>query len=163
MKVIRVQGDGAKKLDSALKSIKGFVAKVGWVAKKKYENSEMTTAAAAAIAETGYPAKNIPQRAHGRPTIERRKKVWAKIAESEAKKIFDGKQTGKGAMEVLGLQAAGDWRETITQIFDPPLSPRTIAARLRKKKDRKTVGNLTKPLIDTTQMIESLTNAVEKE
>lgn len=163
MKIIRVQGDGAKKLDAALKSIKGFVAKAGWVTQKKYENSKMTTAGAAAIAETGYAPKNIPPRPHGRPTIERRKKVWAKIAESEAKKIFEGKQTGAGAMEVIGLQAAGDWRETITQIFEPPLSPKTIAARVRKMKGGKTIGNLTKPLIETKTMLNSLTNTVEKE
>lgn len=76
--------------------------------------------------------------------------------------MLSGSQTGEMAMERIGLKVANDWRETITKIFDPPLSPKTKAARLRKKKDRKTVGSLDKPLIDTSQMIESLTNTVEK-
>ena|ERR1043165_9642197 len=163
MKVIRVTGDGYKKLDAATKSIKGWQAKVGWVARKQYPDSEMTTAGAAAIAEYGAPSKNIPPRPIMRPTIAKQKNLWAQIARNEGKLILEGKQTGQGAMERIGLQAAGDARETITQIFSPPLSPKTIAARLRRYKNKKTVGNLTKPLVDTKTLLNSLTNTVERE
>ena len=163
MKVIRVTGDGSKKLESALKNIQGIAGKAGWVKEKHYENSDMTTAGAAALAESGSPTRNIPARPHAKPTIEENQNTWTRIAENESKKVLDGKQTGEGLMEVLTLKVAGDWRETITKIWSPPLSPKTIANRLRMKKNKKTVGNLNKPLIDTTQMIESLTNTVERE
>lgn len=146
-----------------MKSIQGWQSKVGWVARKQYENSKMTTAAAAAIAEMGSPDKNIPPRPIMRPTIRENKNLWAKIAANEAKKILQGNQTGENAMEILGLKAAGDIREKITQIYEPSLSPKTVANRLRKKKNKKIIGKLTKPLIDTEQMITSLTNTVERE
>lgn len=75
MKVIRIQGDGSKLLNNALKSLKGVIGKVGWVTGKKYENSEMTTAAAAVITDAGVPSKNIPARPHGRITISENKKM----------------------------------------------------------------------------------------
>lgn len=159
----RITGEGSKKLEIALKNLSGSIAKAGWVTNKQYDESQMTTAGAAYISEYGSPAQNIPSRPHGRPTIAENQAKWAKIAEAESKRILNGQQTSEGAMEILGLQAAGDWRETITKLLDPPLSPRTIAARLRKRKDKKSVGALDKPLIDTGIMLNSLTNVVEHE
>jgi hypothetical protein len=162
MKVLRITGNSGKKLESGLKNLKGLAAKVGWVKQKYYEDSEMTTAGAAALTEFGVPTKNNPPRPHGRQTIIKNKNKWIKVVNNESKKVIHGEQTGEVAMERIGLVAAGDWRKTITELFDPPLSPRTIAARLRKRKDKKTVGSLTKPLIDTGIMLGSLTNTVEK-
>lgn len=162
MTVSRMAGNGYKNLEIALKNLNGFEAKVGWVEKQQYDDSDMTTAGAAVLAEYGFAPRNIPARPTGGPTATRQKSFWARIAEAESKKVLTGRQTGEGMMEVLGLQAAGDWRESITQLFNPPLSPRTIAARLRKKADGKTIGNLTKPLVESSTMLNALTNTVER-
>lgn len=163
MKVIRIQGNGSKLLHQALDSIKGKVAKVGWVAEKKYPDSEMTTAAVAQIAEFGSPSRNIPARPIMRPTIRKRQNIWKRIAQAELKKVLAGQQTGEGVFETVGLQAAGDLRQRITEIIDPPLSPKTVAARKRQMANKKVTGNLTKPLVFTKNLLNSLTNTVENE
>ena len=61
----------------------------------------------------------------------------------------------------LGQLAAGDIRKKISEIQQPPLQEATVKARKRRYKDRKTTGNLTKPLVDTAVMVNSVTNTVE--
>ena len=162
VKVVRQVSSAGKQLEVALKNLKGKVGKVGWFEKSKYENG-ISVAQVATIQEYGYPPKNIPPRPFMRPTIENKRVEWQKVAESGAKAILKGNQTLYNVMEGIGLKAAGDIRKTISQIWSPPLSPRTIAARLRKRKNKKITGNLTKPLIDTGIMLGTLTNTVEDE
>lgn len=160
MKIERVSGAGSKQLEIALKNLQGKVGKVGWFEKSKYENG-ISVAYVATIQEYGYPAKNIPPRPFMRPTIVKQQVEWRKVAESGSKAVIEGRSTIGNVMEAIGLKAAGDIRKTISAVWSPPLSPKTIAARLRKRSDKKTVGNLTKPLIDTGIMFGTLTNTVE--
>jgi hypothetical protein len=162
VKVVRQVTDTGKRLEIALKNLEGKVAKVGWFEKSKYETG-VSVAYVATIQEYGYPAKNIPPRPFMRPTIVKNENQWKKIAESGAKAVLNGNQTVANIMEAIGLKAAGDIRKTISLVWQPPLSPKTIQARLRKRADNKTVGNLTKPLIDTGIMLGTLTNTVEDE
>lgn len=177
MGVKSVDGAGKKELEIALGSIKGWVGKSGWVAEKKYPDSEMTTAEVAAITETGSPAKNIPARPVVAPAINSHQQEWGIIIESETKKVFEGQQTGKGVLEKVTLVASGQIRENITKLVNPPLSIKTIKAReqqyagrrktraARKKQiaQRITSGKLDKPLVFTKYFLNSCTNAVEKE
>lgn len=160
--VVRQVTDAGKRLEIALKNLEGKVGKVGWFEKSKYETG-VSVAYVATIQEYGYPAKNIPPRPFMRPTIAAKEGEWRKIAESGAKAVLNGNQTAYTVMEAIGLKAAGDIRKTISLIWTPSLSPKTIQARLRKRSNNKTVGNLTKPLIDTGIMLGTLTNTVEDE
>lgn len=163
MKIERIKTSEAHTLDIALTQLAESrkVGKVGWVNGSQYIDGREYVAAVAAQNEFGNPSKHIPARPFMRPTIAKQQGEWKKLTEQGAKQILLGKQTAGDVLEAIGLKAAGDVRKTISQVYEPPLSPRTIAARLAKRKDKKTVGNLTKPLIDTGIMFATLTNVVE--
>ena len=160
--VIRQQTDAGKKLEIALKNLEGKVGKVGWFEKSKYDDGT-PVAAVAAVQEYGWPARSIPPRPFMRPTIISKQGEWRVIAENGAKAVLEGQATVYDVMEDIGQRAAGDIKKAISLVFTPPLSPRTIQARLNRKSNKKTVGNLTKPLIDTGIMFNSLINVVEDE
>lgn len=160
MQIVRVKTEAAKRLEVALTGIANKVGKVGWFAGSEYENG-VKVALVAAVQEYGYPAGNIPPRPFMRPTIAKQQKEWAGIAQRGAKEILRGSQTSAGIMEAIGLKAAGDIRKMISAIWSPPLSPRTIQARLSRRANKTHIGNLDKPLIDTGIMFGTLTNTVE--
>lgn len=164
MKTIRVTGEGAKRLDRALLEIKGKVGKVGWFEKSRYpEAPNLPVAYVATVQEFGDPHNHIPPRPMLRPTIIEKREEWKATAERSVRAIIAGKLSGLQAMEALGQKAAGDVRKKITQIISPPLSPVTIANRLKKRANKKKVGNLTKPLIDTGLLLATCINVTETE
>lgn len=163
MTIKRVKTKEAQRLQVALKNLDGKVGKVGWVHASQYIESRESVAAVAAQNEYGNPNKHIPARPFMRPTIEAESVNWSKIIEHGSKQVLKGNQTIGDVFETVGLKAAGDIRKTITKITTPPLSPVTIAARLNRRKDKNTIGNLTKPLVDTGIMLGTLTNTVEDE
>lgn len=163
MDAMRVAGPGEKKLQNLVNGLDSTnVGKVGWFKLSQYEDGT-PVAYVATIQEYGYPEGNIPARPMLRPTIISKKKKWAKMAEQGAKDILNGGSTIDSVLEKIGQSAAGDARKTITAITEPPLSPLTIQARLAKRSNKTKVGNLTKPLVDTGLLLNSLTNVVEPE
>lgn len=103
----------------------------------------------------------IPPRPFMRPTMAREKQAWLQIMGDGAKKVFLGTVSAKQVMEAVALRAAGDIAKTIAQLTSPPLKPSTIAARKRKMSDKKTVGSLTKPLVASGLLIQSVTGKAE--
>jgi len=91
-----------------------------------------------------------------RSTISKQHKKWVKTFEKAMKGM-----SAEQALELVGMQAAGDVQEMITSIQTPPLSPTTIHARQRKMADGKTVGNLTKPLVETALLLASIKSVVQ--
>jgi hypothetical protein len=187
MTVVITPGEGAKRLAAALKEIESKVGNVGWITGSRYEDvngkAGLPVAHVAAIQEFGSPSNNIPARPFLRPTITAKKQVWSKLGEDGIRAVFKGKATISVVMEKIGQAAAGDIKEAITRLVSPPLAPSTIAARVAKSnlskarrsdlsskirkgdklnaKDQKSIGGLTKPLIDTGVMLNTLTNSVE--
>jgi len=140
------------------------VGKVGWFENSRYPDADATQVAyVAAQNEYGNPNKHIPARPFMRPTIIAQQDTWKKVAEQGAKNILRGNQTSGDVLEMIGLKASGDIRKTISKILTPPLAQSTIEARIARHADKKTVGKLTKPLIDTGLMYGTLTNVVEDE
>jgi hypothetical protein len=164
VQVTRVPTSASKRLDIALKNLSGKVGKVGWFENAKYDTKgNPSVAYIATIQEYGYPGKNIPPRPFMRPTITAKQQQWRLVADQGVKDIIAGNATIEQVMDKIGLKAAADIKEKITLIMSPPLKPATIAARLRRHSNKKTVGNLTKPLIDTGYMYATLINTVENE
>lgn len=164
MSVHRVQGEAGKALEKALSNLDKKVGKVGWFANARYDDKKSTpVASVAAQNEKGNPNKNIPARPFIAPTIRAKQNEWAEIATSGARSVLLGKKTIVQVLEAIGLKAAGDIRKTISLITTPPLSPRTIQARLARRSNKKKIGLLTKPLIDTKHMYNTLTNTVGDE
>lgn len=169
--IIRIEGEGAKRLQNALNNLQGKVGKVGWFEKSKYpdivnpKTQKVTkgppVATVAAINEEGWAARNIPPRPFMRPTIIAKQKSWAKIAESESKKIIAGESTIGQAMEIIGSTAAGEIRDKISEIQTPALKESTKRARRAKRKSKKVSDSFYKPLVFDGILRGTLTNTVE--
>ena len=160
VQVKRVISPDGKSLEQALKHLEGKVGKVGWFENSKYEDGT-PVALIAAQNEYGNPAKHIPARPFMRPTVSSKQKEWADIAARGSKAVLANKATAGQVMELIGRAAVADIQKTISLLQEPPLSPQTIAARLAKRKDKKHVGSLTKPLIDTGVMFATLISIIE--
>ena len=160
VKVNRVVSPEGKALEIALKHLDGKIGKVGWFENSKYEDGT-PVALIAAQNEYGNPSKHIPARPFLRPTVASKQKEWANIAMRGSKAVLANKATAADVMELIGRAAVADIQKTISLIQEPPLSPATIAARLAKRKDKKHVGALTKPLIDTGLMFATLISIIE--
>lgn len=150
----------AKALDDLSKS--NYKAEIGWFENDKYQKNGISVALVAAQNELGNPKLNIPPRPFMRPAIQKNEKKWTKILEVEASKILEGKQSIKNALSIVAEDIAGDIRKEITLVKSPPLKRQTIRNRLRKYKDKQTVGKLDKPLIDSGIMLDTLTHIVNK-
>lgn len=152
---IRQQTAAARQLEQAMRDLRHKQSKVGWFESAKYEDGT-PVAYVAALNELGNNARPFM-----RPTIQERKQVWKAVGKQGARQVINGEATAGHMFELLGLQASGDIARTISSITEPPLSPRTIAARQAKMADGRTVGNLTKPLIESAHMFNTLTCIVE--
>lgn len=163
--VKRVKGAGYSELQFALENLEGGeVGKVGWFENSKYDDKNKTPVAyVAAIHEFGFMPKNIPPRPFFRPTILKRTRDWRLLANRLSNDIFHKRKTLYDALDLLTQKAAGDVRKTISLIETPALKPATIAARIRARKNKKHLGRLDKPLIDTGIMIGTLIGKVETE
>jgi hypothetical protein len=147
-------------LDLALKGIENKVGKVGFFKGSIYDNG-IPVAYVATIQEFGVPEKGIPARSFMRSTINEQQKNWSKIAEQGSRRVLSGKLQANDLMEMIGQKASGDMRKKISTITTPALKQSTINARMSKRADKTTVGNLTKPLVDSGLMLQSLTYVVE--
>lgn len=132
-KVTRTPGPGAKQLEIALKNLGNKNTKVGFPSPVKYPDGT-PVAYVGAIQELGSPERSIPPRPFMRPTAMRQQTQWRAIAEHGARAVIEGTATSQEAMELLGESAAGDMRQTVSQIYEPPLSMTTL--RLRKLKQQ---------------------------
>lgn len=161
-RVVRTPGPGKEQLRVFLEGLKtDKVGKVGWDKSAVYEDGT-PVAYVAAIQEFGYPAGGIRSRSFMRSTAAEQRDAWRLLAEDGARAILNGGATIDILLEGIGLQAAGDIAKKITQIHTPALKRATVRARMRRRADGKTVGNLTKPLVDTGYMVNSITNVVEE-
>jgi hypothetical protein len=67
------------------------------------------------------------------------------------------------ALNAAGQTAVSAVKTKIINGLEPPLSPRTVAARQRKRKGRKaqTAAQMT-PLVDTAQLLNAYTYVIKK-
>ncbi len=161
-KVVRKKNQAAydrlRKVSAALTNTE---LKVGWFESNRYPNGT-PVAYIATINEFGSPSRNIPARPFMRPTVIRGRDFWKEFVMQETKKAYNGRQTVSGMFNALGLNVSGEIGRSISEVFEPPLSPVTIRARLRKLENQVTIGNLYKPLVETGLMFTSVTYVVEE-
>lgn len=162
VKIKREKGPGYAIFEKLQKEAGIIEGKMGWDSSAVYPNGQKT-AQVAAIQEYGDPMKNIPPRLGMRDTIAKNKNIWKSNMNKGARAILSGKETTKSTFTKFMLGAEGDFVKHIATVQNPPLAESTIAARLRKRKDKLTVGLLTKPLIDTGYMLATFTSTVNNE
>lgn len=108
-------------------------------------------ATVAAANEFGDPAANRPPRQFFRDAIAANGKRWAK----GLGKLIHAGNSVENALMLTGEVVRGDIQDSIRKFTSPPLSPNT------RKKSAK--AGFDKPLIDTTQMINSADYEVRKD
>jgi hypothetical protein len=101
----------------------------------------------AAINEFGAPSRGQPPRPFFRRMIKAKSGEWPGALQ---KLLKASDYDAKTALEQLGAGIAGQLRQSITELVDPPLAPATVK---RKGFD--------KPLIDTSHMLNSITHQVD--
>lgn len=148
MSVRRVSGPASiSKAVATLEGLEGLEGKVGWFETAHYPDGT-PVAYVATIHEFG--AGPIPARPFMRPAVAEYGRAWVALMGQGAKAALNGTTSAAAVLEAVTLRAAGDVGKAIKAVTSPPLKPMTIA---RKGFD--------KPLVDTGQMLQSVTGKVE--
>ena len=109
-----------------------------------------------AVHEFGLPEQNIPERSWLRGGIRAAREKLSRVNIASLKDVLAGKATVTGALDKLGVVAAGEVkRGFVTQTF-APLKPATIAERKRKFGK-----SSTRPLVATGQLRQSVAHQLE--
>ena len=141
-------GPGVGKIVAALQGLDGLEGKVGWFESAHYPDGT-PVAYVATIHEFG--TGRIPARPFMRPAVADHGREWIDLLGQGAKAAISGGPSPAEVLEAVTLAAAGNVAEKIQAVTSPPLSPVTIK---RKGHD--------KPLVDTGQMVQSVTGKVER-
>ena len=169
------------KLEAIPKEFDGMVAQVGIPQGPRYaaDRGGQTVATIAAIQEFGAPGAGIPARPFIIPTAKKERSKWSKIIATGIKKVIKGNATVFDVLNVVGIQAAADMRNTIKEISSPELSPVTVLLRKWRNAGRQIdasvvdqarsaisrgvdPGSDNKPLNDKGVLLFSINNAVNK-
>lgn len=90
------------------------------------------------------------------------KEKWRKLIQDAWTSVFLGNIEADKAMEQIGTVIEGDIADEIRLGDYPPDKPSTIQIKKSRYKDQKTEGNLGKRLVDTGQMLNSVSHKVIK-
>lgn len=149
-KVIR-KGDGIQTVKKRFK--KSGTVDVGIIdagAHKDEEGlGEQTVAEIAFLNEFGGPRN--PERSFMRSTIKEKKKAVIALQKKLLVQIREGEMTIEKALGLIGKFMASAMSQKVVKLRDPPNSPATIAAK-----------GSSNPLIDTSQMVNSITYEVNR-
>ena len=140
-----------EKLEGKIAELKGLSVVVGVTAKSNARSDGLTNADLAMIHEFGSPAHNIPERSVLRKPLINNAEAVANLAKNAIGKFIAGEMSLETALGYVGEEAKGISKEAVTNGISPALKPATI----KHKKS-------SKPLIDTGQLLNSITYEVRK-
>lgn len=130
-------------------------------ANNRREDSPITNAALGYINEFGSPAQKIPARPFLEPGVEEAKPDIIKILGNAAITTQTSADDVDVALNKAGQKTRDTVKRRIQQSTDiEPLSPVTMHIRATRKKNKRT--GVMKPLIDTGQMLNSITYVVKE-
>lgn len=144
-------------LNGVIKELSSKVIKTGYFEHSKYEDGT-PVAFVAMVQEEGSLIQNIPPRPTLRPSMAKNKQTYADALQRGVKASINGDIELNGVLEQIGMLSAGHVGEEIRSMNDPPLSIKTIQARARRASSGMASS---KPLVDTGQMLQSVTSKVE--
>lgn len=142
---------GGDKIRAALAELAREVSKpgklrVGILEKARYPDGK-PVAMIAAIQEYGAPRAGIPPRPAVRRMIQEKEREWP---EGFKQALISTNYDVEKALNLAGAAIAGQWRQAIIDLWEPPLAPSTIAKK-----------GFDKPLIDTAHMLKSVDHEVK--
>jgi len=104
------------------------------------------------LGRSGAEYGGIPERSFIRSTFDRKVLSWQRLMGRATRQLYGPKRVNiRRVLGIVGEKAVADIRRTIRAGIPPPLMPETV--------DRK---GSSKPLIDTGQLVASITYAVRK-
>lgn len=116
--------------------------RVGFLSGAMYPDTGESVALVAYANEYGDSTRGRPPRPFFRNMIAQHKGEWgAALAKNLKATGYDGKKT----LERMGQGIAGQLKQSIVDLTDPPLAPSTVARK-----------GFSKPLIDTAHMLNSV-------
>jgi hypothetical protein len=142
---------GGEKFEAAMAVLTRMIGrpatlKVGFLENATYPDGK-PVAMIAAINEYGAPSRGQPARPFFRRMINAKQDEWPAAIAGVLR--ANGNDVEK-SLNIAGAAIAGQLRQSIVDLVDPPLAPSTIA---RKGFD--------KPLIDTSHMLKSVDHEVK--
>ena len=140
-----------EKLEGKIAELKGLSVVVGVTAKSNARSDEITNADLAMIHEFGSPAHNIPERSFLREPLINNAEAVANLAKNAIGKFIAGEISLETALGYVGEEAKGISKAAVADGISPALKPATIKRRKSSK-----------PLIDTGQLLNSITYEVRK-
>lgn len=155
---ITQDSSGSKALEKLADQIKSSKLEVGFFETAKYPDGT-PVAYVAAIQEFGNPAGNNPSRPFFRNAISQND-GWRPLATKAMSAVVGGRMELNQALNQMGLKMAADVKDSINDGSYEALKQSTLDARQSRKR---TKGVASKPLIDTAQMLQSVTYAVNGE
>jgi hypothetical protein len=157
---------GWQRMRKVAQQAEGSSVKVGVLEGEKdarvNEPTGITNTQLAAIHEYGSPARNIPERSFLRATLDANRDAYNAFIAQLVSHIFAGKLSVARALGMVGLKVVADIRARIRKGIAPPLADSTLwrkVAKGRKGRGKRNRGKSV-PLIDTGQLINSITHAV---
>lgn len=157
--------------DALTQKMPDYLIKAGWFEESKY-NDNTPIGGIAAVQNYGATINQskgenswtivIPPTHFMENCQTENKEKWKNMMKNAWTSVFLGNITPDKAMEQMGLLIEGDIAKQIVAVNTPPLAESTIKNRKNRYKDKKTTGNLTKRLVDTGQMLDSVSHQVEK-
>jgi hypothetical protein len=144
---VRREGPGTVKVLAAINGLDGLEGKTGWFETAHYPDGT-PVAYVATIHEFGTP--RTPARPFMRPAVADHGGEWIQLLGDGAKASLNGGPAPEQVLEMVTLAAAGNVAEKITAL--PPL---TNAQTIKRK-------GFATALVDTGQMIQSVTGKVER-
>lgn len=142
-------------IKEGLAEISKKIALVGWPETATYDNGTPVALVAAANEYGRYARPFIT------PTMQAQRNTWLQLLANGAVLVMNGRQSMEQVLEVVAAQAHGDIVKTISNTNTPPLKESTIKNRQWRMNKEGRTGSLTKPLIDSAKMLNTLTYSVE--
>ena len=145
-----------------------LIGKIGWTAGDIHIDEQtgktQPVAKTALLNEFGYVNTSgyiVPARPMFRNTISRESNNWLNDIERGAELVLNNQISFKAVLQGVTATAVRNVQDTVKSRIAPPLSPYTLRKRLESRIRlglRLSTGTL--PLLDTEQMIGSLSNEV---
>lgn len=146
---------GYKKLQDAARKLaaRGAYVKAGVLGgdKDRREGEPIGNVELAAIHEFGAPAANIPERSFIRSTFDKHREQYVNHLKKLLVHVYEGRMDLEKVLGIMGLKMTADIKSAVKSGsgIPPPLKESTVRSK-----------GSSRPLVDTGQMINSVTHEV---
>ncbi len=96
-----------------------------------------------------------------KPSVEDNKEDFVGQIEIISRKFLNGQLSEQQAAEMIGFAAAGNIKKAIAKVNAPPLKASTVRRKRNQYADKSVTGALTKPLMDSGHLLESVDSKAE--